>query len=100
MHKGRSTLEETEMGFAGTRRAFLQILTMGAITTAFTPASFGQDEKVSKKTFTYKTVRQCAIKADVYQPSGKTSCPVVVWIHGGALIMGTRGGMDHALLDK
>jgi acetyl esterase/lipase len=88
------------MGCAGTRRAFLQILTTIAVASAFAQASIAQEGRASKKTFTYKTVQQCAIKADVYQGSGKTNRPVVVWIHGGALIMGHRGGIDQALLDK
>jgi len=38
------------------------------------------------RTFVYKTVPGCDIKADVY-PGGKTAA---VWIHGGALILGSR----------
>jgi uncharacterized protein (TIGR03067 family) len=59
-----------------------------------------KEAKLRKQTFTYKTVPQCAIKADVYQGTGSAPHPVVVWIHGGALIMGSRGGIDSALLDK
>src|SRR5947209_3903456 len=88
------------MGCLGISRAFRQILTTVVIVTASAQASFAQEAKVIKKTFTYKTVQQCAIKADVYQRSGNAQCPVVVWIHGGALIMGQRGGIDQSLLDK
>jgi acetyl esterase/lipase len=52
-----------------------------------------------KRTYTYKTVENCEIKADVYGASDTTR-PVVMWIHGGALIMGSRGPMDKALLGK
>jgi acetyl esterase/lipase len=38
------------------------------------------------RTFVYKSVPGCEIKADVYS-GGK---PVAVWIHGGALITGSR----------
>jgi acetyl esterase/lipase len=55
---------------------------------------------VNKQTFTYKTVQKCEIKADVYQGSVRPNQPIVVWIHGGALIMGHRGGIDRALLDR
>jgi acetyl esterase/lipase len=42
-------------------------------------------------TYTYKTVRGCQIKADVYRPSiDAGSTPAVVLIHGGALINGSR----------
>src|SRR6516162_1669907 len=44
----------------------------------------------SKETFTYKQVRDVQIKADVYRPVGEGSHPVIVWIHGGGLIFGSR----------
>jgi acetyl esterase/lipase len=44
------------------------------------------------KTFTYKTVGDLPIKADVYRLPGDEVRPVIVWIHGGALIVGQRGG--------
>lgn len=43
-----------------------------------------------KKTYTYKTVDDVQIKADVYRPDDTKLRPVVVWLHGGALIMGSR----------
>jgi acetyl esterase/lipase len=45
---------------------------------------------ISKQTFTYKVVGDCAIKADVYREADSTIRPVIVFIHGGALIGGTR----------
>jgi acetyl esterase/lipase len=48
-----------------------------------------QDKKM---TYTYKQVGDVAIKADVYSAAGDKR-PVVVWIHGGALIMGNREGI-------
>jgi acetyl esterase/lipase len=50
-------------------------------------------------TYTYKTVGDCAIQADVYAAPGDAFRPVVVWIHGGALVMGHRGQTDRALRD-
>jgi acetyl esterase/lipase len=52
-----------------------------------------------RDTFTYKTVGNLEIKADVYRPNddradNKRLRPVLLWIHGGALIMGDRGGLD------
>jgi acetyl esterase/lipase len=90
----------TAMAGAKDWRAFLPLLLQAAIACGSPPIAFAQEAKVSKQTFTYKTVPQCAIKADVYQGRGKGPHPVVVWIHGGALIMGSRGGIDHALLNK
>jgi acetyl esterase/lipase len=43
-----------------------------------------------KKTYTYKTAGETRIQADVYRPDDTRTRPVVVWLHGGALIFGTR----------
>ncbi len=43
-----------------------------------------------KKTYTYKTLDDVYIKADVYRPDDTKLRPVVVWLHGGALVMGSR----------
>jgi acetyl esterase/lipase len=57
----------------------------------------------AQTTYTYKTVGNLEIKADVYRPAGTHTLPVVVWIHGGALINGHResivGGVKSRLLD-
>jgi acetyl esterase/lipase len=81
------------------RRTFLHCLAAAAATSALPRLVVAQEEKTRKKTYTYKTVENCAIKADVYGTSDKTR-PVVMWIHGGALIMGNREQIDKALLGK
>jgi acetyl esterase/lipase len=53
----------------------------------------------SKKTYTYKTVDKVKIQADVYRAEDDAARPVVVWLHGGALIMGGRTGVPQRLLD-
>lgn len=50
--------------------------------------------EVRTQTYTYKQVGDLEIKADVHRAADDTLRPVVVWIHGGALIMGSRGGVD------
>ncbi|MCC2625988.1 MAG: hypothetical protein K0R14_1861 [Burkholderiales bacterium] len=45
---------------------------------------------INKQTYTYKIVDNCEIKADVYNVSGKEIKPAIVFIHGGALILGNR----------
>lgn len=58
------------------------------------PRVVGQETKFVIATAVYKTVGDLAIKADVYRPSGNEVLPVVVWIHGGALINGHRQGIS------
>ncbi len=49
----------------------------------------GISRAAEPQTHTYKTVGDCEIKADVHGANGAKR-PVVMWIHGGALIMGSR----------
>jgi acetyl esterase/lipase len=51
------------------------------------------------KTYLYKEADGLPIRADVYRSEGKLPLPVVVWIHGGALIQGSRSGVPRNLLD-
>lgn len=53
---------------------------------ATTPVS----AEVRQQTFTFKRVGSLEIKADVIREDDDRVRPVVVWIHGGALIMGHR----------
>ncbi len=53
----------------------------------------------SKTTHTYKAVGKLEIKADVYREDDDKARPVVVWIHGGALINGNRAGVPKRLKD-
>ena len=46
------------------------------------------------RTYTYKRVAGLAIKADVHRADDSKTRPAVVWIHGGALIMGGRQGIS------
>ncbi len=54
----------------------------------------GQTGDMKSTAHTYKTVGDLAIKADVLRPADELIRPVLVWIHGGALIMGDRRGVD------
>ena len=67
------------------------ILLGSLLVTALVSGGQGQPANVpSKETFVYKQVRDMQIKADVYRPIGAGSHPVIVWIHGGGLIFGSR----------
>lgn len=59
---------------------------------AMLPYLRASDPPSERTTYTYKTVGDLAIKADVYRLPGDDVRPVIVWIHGGGLITGGRGG--------
>lgn len=44
----------------------------------------------SMKTFVFKTIGDFELKADVYSPMEEGRHPAVLWLHGGALILGGR----------
>lgn len=52
-----------------------------------------------KTTHVFKTVSDVKIHADVYRPDDAVVRPVVVWLHGGALILGSRTSVPKNLLD-
>ena len=52
-----------------------------------------QQKTLMKKTYVYKEVDGLKIHLDVYRAAGEKRRPVVVWIHGGALINGSRNGV-------
>jgi acetyl esterase/lipase len=47
-----------------------------------------------KCTYTYKTVKDLRIQADVYRKADDKIRPAILFIHGGALIMGNRSWID------
>jgi acetyl esterase/lipase len=58
---------------------------------------FGQEP--APTTLVYKTVGDCPIKLDVFPLDRPAPTPVLVWIHGGALITGRRASLPPALSD-
>jgi acetyl esterase/lipase len=59
-------------------------------TAAAPPPAAAADSTM--KTYTYKTLGEpgSGLEADVHRPAGDTVRPVIVFIHGGALMMGDR----------
>jgi len=53
-----------------------------------------ESQEVVRSTYTYKTIGDLSIHADVYQKPDDKVHPAVLWIHGGALIMGNRRGLN------
>jgi acetyl esterase/lipase len=72
-----------------TRQQFLRTLSAGAIGFV---ARQTQAEPAAPLTFTYKTAG-CEIRADVYGASEGAAKPALMWMHGGALILGNRKGI-------
>ncbi len=52
-----------------------------------------------KSTHVYRTANCVDVSADVYRPEGDERRPVVVWIHGGALIVGSRTSVPKNLFE-
>lgn len=69
-------------------RSVLAALVAGALMTQ--PANVIQAQQPVKETHTYKTVDGLELLADVYSPGGEDVTPVVLWLHAGALIVGSR----------
>jgi acetyl esterase/lipase len=55
-----------------------------------TVAAFLRAAPSEPQTFVYKKVADCPIKVDVFARHRNGRKPVAVWIHGGALIFGSR----------
>ncbi|UCH34372.1 MAG: alpha/beta hydrolase [Armatimonadota bacterium] len=49
---------------------------------------------IDHHTHTYKVAEGCEIRADVHRAPDGVTRPGIVWIHGGALIMGHRGNIS------
>ena len=59
------------------------------------PGSKNDSADIEQRTFVYKTVGRLPIELDFFQTKGnKELKPVVIWIHGGALMAGSRGGLN------
>ncbi len=78
------------------RHEFLRLVAGGAIAAVLPRSVFAQS--AAAETYTYKTVDGCEIKADVFHAAPGARKPAVMWIHGGALIMGSRKPPDARLL--
>lgn len=57
-------------------------------------------QEFSKQTFTYKKAQGCEIKLDIMRPEGNGVRPVILWIHGGALIFGHRSNINREQLRR
>jgi acetyl esterase/lipase len=72
-----------------TRQQFLRTFSAGAIGIA---ARRAQAQQAAPQTLTYKTAG-CEIHADVYGAIEDAAKPALMWMYGGALILGNRKGI-------
>jgi acetyl esterase/lipase len=70
------------------KREFLKAAAAIAVSTVV-PHSFAESP-AAPKTYIYKNADGCEIKADVYGSDASITKPAIIWIHGGALIFGSR----------
>ena len=92
-----TTTEEIEMTVAFPFSSYRHIPLAALATLVFAGVVRAQADPAEMTTHTYKTVDEIEIRADVYRPPGDTVRPAVLWIHGGALIMGDRKGIRSSL---
>ena len=55
---------------------------------------------VIQQTYTFKTVDGCPIRTDVYHAAGAEQAPAILWLHGGALIVGSRAMLPAAQMQR
>jgi acetyl esterase/lipase len=79
------------------RRDFLKTVTALAAPLAVTGANRAEEQNPVTKTYTYKSVAGSDIQADVFAFEASRKRPVILWIHGGALIMGSRTSIPRFL---
>src|SRR6185295_19001471 len=73
---------------------------MTFLTACHSQSAKTTDIKIEKKTYTYKTVNEVPIKADLYRATdGRGLRPCIVWIHGGGLIFGGRDALREEQMD-
>src|SRR5207244_3594066 len=82
------------------RQIGVVLVALAAVLAALGRAPAGEDKMTfAKKTYVFKTVGATKVEADVYRAADTKVRPVLVWIHGGALIVGSRAGVPKDLLD-
>src|SRR5262245_58976891 len=62
-------------------------------------ANADEPAKFTRTTHTYKQVGTLPVHADVYRFDDAQVRPVIVWIHGGALVSGNRHSVPKNLLE-
>ncbi|MCA9102526.1 MAG: alpha/beta hydrolase [Planctomycetales bacterium] len=80
-------------------RSFFQQILLAATSVHLTSAALADEPEFTRTTYVYKTVGDLDVHADVYRAPGDEPRPVLVMIHGGALMLGNREGIDRRVRD-
>lgn len=76
------------------------LLTLAVAYGLSAAAATDEARPFAKSTYTYKIVDGTSIKVDVYRPPDDHVRPVILWVHGGALIFGDRTKIHNAQLAR
>lgn len=76
------------------RHGFLRVGGVIAVLICLASPCAADDAGIRVETITYRKVGDLEIKADLHRADDEVIRPVVVWIHGGALINGHREGIS------
>ena len=79
-------------------RASVRLPLICALSVAGVHPAEGQE--VVRSTYTFKTAGDLRVRADVYRKPDDVIRPALLWIHGGALIMGNRRGLNPVQAEK
>lgn len=80
------------------RREMLGMSAAGAAAFCLPGLTRADQPQAKMKTYTFKIVGDLEIKADVHRADDNKTRPVLVWFHGGALMVGHRGGVSQRVL--
>ena len=84
----------TRRAFLGTCAASIPAAGCAVETREGRSTSPSQTPEMCRCTYTYKKVGDLSIKADVHWVDDGVTRPVLVWLHGGALMVGSRRTID------
>ncbi|MCP4513543.1 MAG: alpha/beta hydrolase [Fuerstiella sp.] len=76
------------------RRQIVKNAALGFVMVTLSQNVLASEVQTKLTTYTYKQVDNLKIRADVHRADDNTLRPVIVWIHGGALINGSRAGVS------
>ncbi len=75
------------------------LLVVGSLLAGTELSAEDDTQRFSRREYVYKFVGDLKIRADVYRHDHSVKRSVIVWLHGGALIMGSRSMVPQQLKD-